>query len=349
MNISNTGKPSIKNFSIKRRLITVTEGELVTYDRLYPGIDLPLLLQPRGEEIDPIAWASTNKDFINRLLMKHGGVLFRGFNIRTADAFERFIRAISEDLLEYHERSSPRSQVSGKIYTSTDHPATEEIFLHNENSYQQTLNMKIFFYCMKPATIGGETPIADCRIIYRRIPPEIRRKFIEKKWMYVRNYGDGLGLPWQTVFQTSDRKVVEEHCRKNDIEVEWKSGNRLRTRAVLPAVARHPHTGEMVWFNHATFFHISTLDARLRQTLLQQYENDEDLPTNTYYGDGTAIEAEVLDLLRGAYRKETVLFPWKRGDLLLLDNMLAAHGRTSYQGERSILVGMSEPFRRTEL
>jgi hypothetical protein len=105
----------------------------------------------------------------------------------------------------------------------------------------------------------------------------------------------------------------------------------------------------MVWFNHATFFHVSTLDARLRQTLLQQYENDEDLPTNTYYGDGTPIEPEVLDLLRGAYRKETVLFPWKRGDLLLLDNMLAAHGRTSYKGERSILVGMSESIRRTEL
>jgi alpha-ketoglutarate-dependent taurine dioxygenase len=171
----------------------------------------------------------------------------------------------------------------------------------------------------------------------------VRDRFIAKGWMYVRNFGDGLGLDWQTVFQTTDRSAVEAHCRKSGIEVEWKPGNRLRTRAVRPAVARHPKTGETLWFNHATFFHVTTLEPDVRQALTAEMA-DEDLPANTYYGDGQPIEPEVLDHLRALYHRETVSFPWQKGDLLLLDNMMVAHGRAPYSGDRKILVGMAEPI-----
>jgi alpha-ketoglutarate-dependent taurine dioxygenase len=173
-------------------------------------------------------------------------------------------------------------------------------------------------------------------------------RFVEKQWMYVRNFGDGLGLPWQSVFQTTDRAVVEQHCRRAGIEVEWKSEDRLRTRAVRPAVARHPRTGELVWFNHATFFHVSTLEPSVRDEMLRQFE-EEDLPTNTYYGDGSPIEPSVLDELREAYRQEEIAFPWEEGDVLMVDNMLVAHGRAPYDGARKILVGMTQPLSREEV
>jgi hypothetical protein len=63
---------------------------------------------------------------------------------------------------------------------------------------------------------------------------------------------------------------------------------------------------------------------------------------NTYYGDGSPIEPKVLDQLRAAYNAETVSFPWQKGDLLMLDNMLVAHGRSPFVGPRQILVGMAE-------
>jgi alpha-ketoglutarate-dependent taurine dioxygenase len=102
-----------------------------------------------------------------------------------------------------------------------------------------------------------------------------------------------------------------------------------------------------VWFNHATFFHVTTLETSVRDALLTDFAGAE-LPTNTFYGDGSPIEPEVLDELREAYRQQTVAFPWEAGDVLLLDNMLVAHGRAPYIGARKVLVGMARPYGLTE-
>jgi alpha-ketoglutarate-dependent taurine dioxygenase len=99
----------------------------------------------------------------------------------------------------------------------------------------------------------------------------------------------------------------------------------------------------MVWFNHATFFHVSTLQPNVRDAMTELFK-EEDLPSNTYYGDGSEIEPETLEALRDAYRAETVSFPWREGDVMLLDNMMVAHGRAPYAGERKVLVGMAQPM-----
>lgn len=320
----------------------VSGGGLVRASLLEEGRRLPLVLRPAVEGVNLPAWVEKNRQALRADLLKHGGVLLRDFKVRGAQEFEHLTRHFSGELLDYRERSSPRSEVAKQIYTSTDYPAEYGIFLHNENSYQQRWPLKIFFFCQKAAARGGETPIADCRNVLKRIAPRVRERFEKQGWMYVRNFGDGFGLDWQTVFQTSDRAVVERHCAASGIAVEWKDGRRLRTKAVRPAVQRHPETGEEVWFNHATFFHVTTLEPEVRRSLLAEFD-EENLPTNTFYGDGSPIEASVLDELREAYRQEQVSFRWQEGDVLLLDNMLAAHGRAPYSGDRTVLVGMAEP------
>jgi len=240
------------------------------------------------------------------------------------------------------ERWSRRTAVKWNIYTSTEHPPEFPIFLHCENSYQKSWPLKIFFYCHTAPGQGGETPIADVRRILARIRPEVRVVFDQKGVMYVRNFGAGAGLSWQTVFQTDDPKAVEEYCAASGIECIWRGEDRLQTRHVRKAIRKHPVTGEDVWFNHAVFFHVSTLSADAQKMLRSVLAEDE-LPNNTYYGDGSEIEPDVLEELRAAYAAETVSFSWIRGDLLMLDNMLAAHGRAPFAGPRKILVGMTEP------
>ena len=243
----------------------------------------------------------------------------------------------------YTYRSTPRSHVSGHIYTSTEYPADQSIPLHNEMAYSRRWPMKIWFFCTKSAEQGGETPIADSRVVFNRINLKIRERFQRKKVMYVRTYGHGLDLPWQNVFQTESKSKVEDYCRSVGIEVEWKEDNCLKTRHVCQAVAVHPKTGEMVWFNQAHLFHVSSLKPEIRESLLSMF-NEENLPRNVYYADGSPIEASALDEIREIYQQEAVIFPWRQGDILMLDNMLTAHGRAPFAGPRRIVVGMAEPF-----
>jgi alpha-ketoglutarate-dependent taurine dioxygenase len=342
-------RPSIpKRDSARRKAVSVSQEALVTTALLQPDRDLPLVIQPAARGVDLMTWAASNREYVETLLVQHGALLFRGFHLSELEQFEQFVRAVSGEPLEYRFRASPRSQVSGNIYTSTDYPAEYSIFPHNEHSYSPVFPVKLFFFCVTPPQQGGETPIGSTRGIMRRIDPAVRERFIQKKILYVRNYGDGFGLPWQTVFQTEDRADVEDYCRAQGITFEWKEGNRLMTSQVGPAVVKHPRTGESVWFNHATFFHISTLAPPIRDGLLATFQ-ERDLPNNTYYGDGSSIEPDVLEDLRRAYLDEMVSTPWQLGDILMLDNMLAVHGRASYAGPRKIVVAMAEALSSREV
>lgn len=327
-----------------RKVVSSSQEQWVNASPLQEGQAIPLVIQPQVDGLDLIAWAAANRDYIERLLAQHGALLFRGFDVSSADSFEQFIKATAGDLYQYHERSSPRTEVGNHIYTSTDYPPEYAIFLHNEHSYARDVPLKIYFFCDQPPQVRGETPIADCRNILQRIPAGIRERFRRVGWQYVRNFGAGFGLDWETAYQTKDRAEVERYCQDNFITCTWCDNNRLRTVQTRPALATHPRTGQEVWFNHATFFHVSTLPPAIRQALEAEFPQDE-LPNNTYYGDGTPIEPETLDILRNAYLQEKTLFSWEKGDILMLDNMLVAHAREPFQGSRRILVGMADIYR----
>lgn len=327
---------------------------------LKEGESLPLLVRCREAGVDLAGWAEERRAALEAALLKHGGVLLRGFRVDGTGGFEAAIAATSDRWAEYREAATPRTEVTRRIATSTDYPADQAIFLHNENSHCDTFPRKVYFHCVRPAGRGGETPVADCRRVLaaltERLDPAALRRFREHGIMYVRNFGDVLGFPWQEVFKSDTREGVEAYCREAGIQAEWLDGDagdtggsdRLRTRYVRPAVIRHPLTGEESWFNHGTFFHVSSLDPEVREVMLETFA-EEDLPYNTYYGDGSPIEPDTLDVLRQAYHRETVAFPWQAGDVLMLDNLLVAHGRSPFEGERRVLVGMAEPVNSREI
>jgi len=165
-----------------------TEGR-ITAQWLRSEGPLPLLIKSSADQADPVFWASENREWLEAQLLKHGALLIRNFGVRSADEFERFVVAISGQLLDYTNRSTPRTQVSGKIYTSTEYPASQSIPLHNELSYAQEWPLKIWFFCTTPARERGETPIADSRGVFNRIDAGIRERFIKRKVMYSRTYG----------------------------------------------------------------------------------------------------------------------------------------------------------------
>src|SRR5688500_10439705 len=118
----------------RRHLVRVSQDSLVKTRHLEPGRALPLVVEPAISKVNLVTWVASNRDFIPTHLLNYGGILFRGFQVQSDAEFEQFIVAISGELLEYHDRATPRTQVSGKIYTSTDYPADQRIELHNESS-----------------------------------------------------------------------------------------------------------------------------------------------------------------------------------------------------------------------
>jgi alpha-ketoglutarate-dependent taurine dioxygenase len=327
---------------VGRRAVGVSGGELVREAGPEGGGPLPVVLQPAVEGVDLAAWLESHRERVETYLRERGGILFRGFDVGSLERFEQLVRSVSGELLEYTYRSTPRTQVSGNIYTSTEYPPDQHIPLHNEMSYTASWPMKIWFYCAEPAEQGGDTPIADSRRVYRRIDPAVRERFERRKVAYIRNYGERMDLPWQDVFQTGDPAEVERFCREAGIEFEWREGGRLWTRQVCQAVAEHPRTGERVWFNQAHLFHVSSLKPEVRDALLSAF-GENGLPRHATFGDGSPIPLEDLGAIRAAFREEAVPVLWQRGDVVFLDNMLVAHGRSPFSGRRKILVGMAEP------
>ncbi len=316
----------------------------VTLSYLRPGSPLPLIVRPVAAEVDLVEWAAANASFVESYLLRNGAILFRDFGFSSEAEFERLIGKVSGPLLDYSYRSTPRHVVSGRIYSSTEYPAHQNLPLHNENSYTRNWPMKLSFFAMQVAEQGGETPLADCRRIYQSIAPEIRECFLRQGLMYVRNYGTGLDLSWQEVFQTSSKAMVEDYCRKAGMEFEWIGENQLRTRQKAQVVATHPRTGELVWFNQAHLFHVSRLSAEVRDWLLAAY-GEQNLPRNVYFADGSAIDPAMLDEIMQVYDDLSIVFPWREGDVLMLDNMLTAHGRKPFVGKRKVVVGIAESNR----
>jgi alpha-ketoglutarate-dependent taurine dioxygenase len=305
------------------------------------GGPLPLLVEPAAPGADLTAWSLANRELVSEWLLRHGAILFRGFAITAPEPFEAFAGSVCRELFN-ENGEHPRAAVSGNVYTPVFYPPESHLLWHNENSFNRRWPTKILFCCARPAAGGGETPLVDSRAVYRRIDPQVRERFESRGLLYLRHYGAGAGLDWQTVFGTADQAEVEARCATDGFEAAWKDGGRvLRTRCRRPAVVRHPVSGELSWFNQAQHWHIACLDPETREDLLAVF-GEENLPRQCCYGDGSPIAGADMEHILAVYRELEVCFPWQTGDVVLVDNVLAAHARNPFQGERKILVALGD-------
>lgn len=281
----------------------------------------------------PEEWVEEHRELLESLVRRHGGYLLRHFAVENVSDFNRFASTVSPNLLEYTQASSARTVLEGNVYTSTEFRSDLEIPLHNEKSYTSSYPQKIFFCCLVPPDRRGQTPLADSRRVLAHLDREVIDRFDKEGVLYTRTYDNCYDLSWQQVFQTDSKDAVERFCKSYKIDYIWR-GERLKTLQQAQATLVHPKTGEKVWFNQAHIFHISIYGEAFSQIA------EADFPRNAYYGDGTPLEREVIEQIRSAYRREEIIFPWEVGDILVLDNILMAHGRRSFEGARKIAVAM---------
>ncbi len=321
---------------------------------LHADRSLPLLAETGAIDTSAdaaAAWARAQRDAIEACVHRAGVVLIRGFEVTSATEFRAVCAAISPDLRNYTGGDSPRTGVADQVYTSTEYPAHLEVFLHNELSYAGWSPDRLFFCCLTPSETGGETPVADGREVYARLDPAIRDRFETRGVTYLQHLWDaddspGVGKSWQDTFETADRAAVETYLREAGMEFEW-TGLGLRTAATHPAVLEHAVTGETCWHNQADQWHRDipsvkvsfggTDDARIDP----RTAGVETLGNHVTYGDGSPIDIADLMHVRAVAHACEAVFPWEPGDVLVIDNVMAMHGRKPFTGDRRVLAAMA--------
>ena len=290
-------------------------------------------------------WFRSCKDYLDALLLKVGALLIQGVDITTVDRFEQVTQALGTKFRDYLDGSYPRRNLKGHVYISTEYDPNYNITMHNELSYSVKWPTQLLLGCIIPPATGGETPLVDSRKVYKIMPAHILEEFERKQVRYMRNLhgGAGMGPSWMDTFGTNERAVVEQHCRNISIEYEWRGANNLRLTHTRPATREHPVTKEKVWFNQADQFHPTHFPKDVYDTLMLMAKNvEEDLPLFVSFGDGSKIpEATIHEIIR-VIDTIVVARPWQTGDFVIVDNMLVAHGRKAYTGERQIVVSMAE-------
>jgi hypothetical protein len=286
--------------------------------------------------------------FINQIknvVDSQGFALLRGFDVDTAEKFGAFVDSFPGTTIDkYTAGNTPRTRINGAVFTSTDYPADYFISLHSELSYAKQWPTYLFFCCVTPPLVGGSTTIADNRKILEELPTRIRESFYTKGVTYIRNLGhrhNAMGKSWQQTFETEDRDIVQEYCSKNDIEYTWKSDGSLKISETRAGVITHVGTNEKVWFNQAEQFHPSTHPKDVYEALKMIYTNPEDMPQYACYGDGTPFSEADLQIIRDVLKENTIDEPWVKGNVLIIENELASHGRMPFKGDRKVLVAFS--------
>jgi alpha-ketoglutarate-dependent taurine dioxygenase len=204
--------------------------------------------------------------------------------------------------------------------------------------------MRIAFYCKTPSVVGGRTPIASVRAITARLPKDLLEEFAARGVRYIRNLNARYGMPLAYAFGTTDRATIEAHCADKAMAIEWLGESEARLTLQRPALARHPQTGEELWFNNVGFWSRQNWD-RASQALLRKVPSTE-VAFHTTFGDGGEIPDSTVRAVRDAYEAASAGFDWQEGDLLVLDNMLCAHGREGFDGPRAIWTLMARTHAR---
>ncbi len=284
-------------------------------------------------------WVRKNRSYVMKLTQESPALLFRNFPITTTRQFENFV--LDLDFIPFGEYADlPKDEGAEQIYKSTPFPNNKPILFHNESSHLNQWPHYQFFYCSTPSIKGGATPLVDCRKIIDLLPKGLVEQFETKKLMYIRTFKQYLDTSWQNFFMTKDRDAVAEKCEALGYEHCWLENDELQIRSFSPGVITHPFTNEKVFFNQVQLHHGFFLNPNVRASMLDMFGADK-MPRDVCYGDGSAIAESDMAKIAAAYDELALRFTWQRNDIVMLDNMLTAHGRDPFEGDRKISVAMS--------
>jgi alpha-ketoglutarate-dependent taurine dioxygenase len=320
----------------------------------------PLFIEPaalRASDVSAfLQWVTEHRSDLDALLLEHGGIIFRGSPIASSAEFSQFAQILGPYGGDYSGGASARNKIVGNVMEATRLAKEIKIPLHQEMCYLRDYPGRIAFYCVTPAAKGGETIIADMRRFTRELPEAIRRKLQATGISVVRNFAAPADdanervedhpdqRSWKFAFYTDTREAVEATCASKGMQALWNDDGGLTVRNTFTAFTRHPVTGDLLYRNVAHVDPGAGFSANLPEARRQRVEAmlaRQTLRTGYYFGDGSPISSSESAQLRALFDELELSWNWRPGDIMLLDNLLTAHGRNPFEGEfRNVQVAL---------
>ena len=306
------------------------------------GQSFPLVLRCQSPSVSLNAtesWVREHRGELLRQAAEHGTILFRGFPLSTPQDFDAFVSAFALTNFPYDESLSNAVRVNKtpRVFTANEAPPDVTIFLHHEMAQTPVYPSRLFFFCEQPAASGGATPICRSDVLWERLAesrPDFARNCESKGLKYTHTMPaeadskSGMGRSWQSTLRAGTREEAEARLRGLGYSWEWMPDGALRvTTPVLPAVRRLAN-GRKSFFNQLIAAAMGWKDTR------------NDPARSITFGDGTPLDRDAV--MEATRLGEELSFdvPWQKGNVALVDNFVAMHGRRTFSGTRRVLASL---------
>eukprot|EP01084_Bolivina_argentea_P101274 181613_1 len=222
-------------------------------------------------------------------------------------------------------------------------PSFIAIPFHHEMGYNQTfVPHYISFGCFESASNGGITRISNSIKFSESLPTILRNKFEKYGVMYSRNLFDkNLSLNeilsktkmppyryWQDFFNQNElQKIILD---KNTEIIEYNKINNIATYKYIgnpwiihpnKNISKNPILAQSLLIQNGR--HFDCFQEYNKFTLNQR-------PTHTKWGNDEEINQHEYDLMSEIYNQYAIDIELEKGDIIIIDNLLWAHGRTSF-------------------
>lgn len=305
----------------------------------------PLVVTAPAEGLslsEAITWVREHQLELEIQLAKAGAILFRGFPMHDAQTFDEFSSAFNYPSFTYKESLSNavRINFTERVFTANEAPKDVEIYLHHEMAQTPVSPDKLFFFCKSAAEDGGATPLCRSDKLYEALKeasPDVAKKFLDKGLKYTTHmpaeddHESGQGRSWKSTLSVESKEQAEHKLAELGYTWAWVSDGGLKAiTPVLPAV-RTLENGTQVFYNQLVAAYLGWRGVR---------ENPASAIT---FGDDSHIATETLELVVKLSKQFTFDLPWQDGDMALIDNKMAMHGRRPFTGERKrqVLVALA--------
>ncbi|KAA3478592.1 clavaminate synthase-like protein [Gossypium australe] len=332
------------------------ETQIPNHQKHYGSCAFPSILSPNPKSSPSSLSVFTeaiksHKPFLDSLLLKSGALLFRGFPVKTAKDFNDVVEAFGFEELPYVGGAAPRTNVVGRVFTANESPPDQKIPFHHEMAQVPEFPSKLFFFCEVEPGSGGETPIVLSHIVYEKMKekyPEFVDRLEAHGLLYTRVLGEDddpsspIGRGWKSTFLTSDKAVAEESSIKSfrqpnhklrraaklGMKLEWLSDGVKTVMGPIPAIKYDKSRQRKIWFNSMVAAYMGWEDAR------------NDPVKAVTFGDGQPLPADIIYDCLKILEDECVPIPWKKGDVMLIDNLATLHSRRSFDPPRRVLASL---------